>query len=91
MTNDQVTALLIAAVIGLISNMILKYMDKHKSKEEVADLGVDTLTQVLDEMRKYTELLKIDNLFLKNEVINLKNEIVELKKEILRLTVIVVK
>ena len=58
MTNEQLLALVIAAFIGLIPNVVLKYLDKHKSKEEVADIEVDTLSQTLKEMREHNDFLE---------------------------------
>jgi len=74
MTNEQLLALVIAAFIGLIPNVVLKYLDKHKSKEEVADIEVDTLSQTLKEMREHNDFLE-KRLSAKREEITLQNKL----------------
>jgi len=58
MTDDQLLSLFIAMMAGLIPNVVLKYLDKHKTKEEVADLEVDTLTETLKTMREHNDFLE---------------------------------
>lgn len=71
--NDQSIALLIAMLIGLVPNIILKLLDKYKSKEEVADIEVDSLTQTLESMRDHNKFLE-EKVTSKREEITLQNK-----------------
>ncbi len=82
MTNEQILALVIAAFIGLIPNVILKYLEKHKSKEEVADIEVDTLSEALKTMREHNLFLE-EKLKMKRDEITVQNkEIADLKAQL---------
>jgi len=76
MTNEQIaqaTALLIAMFIGLLPNIVLKLLDKYKSKEEIADIEVDTLSEALKTMREHNDFLE-KKLSTKREEITTQNK-----------------
>lgn len=74
MTSEQSIALLIAMLIGLLPNIILKLLDKYKSKEEITDIEVDTLSEALRTMRDHNNFLE-DKLVLKREEITTQNKL----------------
>jgi len=73
MTNEQLLALAVAAFIGLVPNLILKYLDKHKSKIEESNMEVDTLTETLKTMRDHNDFLE-KRLSTKREEITIQNK-----------------
>lgn len=73
MTNEQLTALIIAILVGLVPNAIIKLLEKYKSKEEVADIEVDTLTETLKSMRDHNDFLE-KKLTSKREEITVQNK-----------------
>jgi hypothetical protein len=66
MNNDNIIALIIAALVGLIPNIILKLLDKQKPKEdmikttiEAADLSMDMMKASMANEEKQKELCLI--------------------------------
>jgi predicted RNase H-like nuclease (RuvC/YqgF family) len=73
MTNEQLLALAVAALIGFIPNVIIKYLEKHKSKIEEDNIEVDTLTEALKTMREHNDFLE-KKLGSKREEITIQNK-----------------
>lgn len=73
-TNEQLLAMLLAMLMGLIPNVILKYLDKRKTKEEVTDIEVDTLAEALKTMREHNDFLE-KKLATKREEITTQNKL----------------
>lgn len=59
--NDQLLAALIAAIIGLITNVVIKKLEKYKSKEEKDQVTVETAEKSLEIMKQTLEVLEKRN------------------------------
>jgi hypothetical protein len=78
--NPDILTLILAALLGLIPNLIIKWFEKRKSKEDITKINIDSAVEVIKVLREHNEYLenKIDKLELENcDAINKLNTTLE--------------
>lgn len=86
--TEEIIALLLASLIGFIPNLVLKIVEKTKSKEELgqvsiqaADISLDMLKDTIVSLKEHVEYLNQRYDKKKLEMLSLEEKINRLEKE----------
>jgi uncharacterized membrane-anchored protein YhcB (DUF1043 family) len=76
--NEQLLSVIIAAVVGFLTNIVVKRMEKEKTKEEKEQIAIETAGKSLEIMKETLQTIQERNKSLEEkmaECVSLKEEL----------------